>query len=229
MDLNHDFTVDLPVDEAWSLLTDLERVAPCMPGATLESVEGGTYTGTVKVKVGPVTAQYRGTVAFTERDEERRRAVLRAEGRETKGQGNASATITATLRPESGATAVSITTELAVTGRVAQFGRGVIAEVSSRLLQQFVECLSLDVLATGGAVVPDGSHGAPPGQDAGAVADGEGTSPGPSEASSDGVVTRPVGPGGRAPVDAVDVLALVRSMLSTRAKAVAGVAAAALL
>lgn len=146
MELSNEFTVDVPVGEAWDVLTDLERIAPCMPGAVLESVEDGEYRGAVKVKVGPVTAQYKGKASFVERDEDARRAVVRAEGREARGQGSASATITATLREVGTATQVSVVTELAITGRVAQFGRGVLAEVSNKLLQQFVEQLEATVL-----------------------------------------------------------------------------------
>ena len=154
MELTHDFRVPVPVDEAWRLLTDLERIAPCMPGAQLQEVEGDEYRGIVKVKVGPVTAQYKGAARFVERDEEAHRAVLRAEGRDTRGQGNANATVTATLAPHGdGVTEVRITTDLTVTGKVAQFGRGVMADVSNKLLGQFVDSLERDVLSG----VPDGS------------------------------------------------------------------------
>lgn len=154
MELTHDFKVPIPVDKAWALLTDLERIAPCMPGAQLQEVEGDEFRGIVKVKVGPVTAQYKGTARFVERDANAHRAVLRAEGRDTRGQGNASATITATLSDDGrGGTEVGIATDLTVTGKVAQFGRGVMADVSNRLLDQFVENLERDVLSG----VPDGT------------------------------------------------------------------------
>jgi carbon monoxide dehydrogenase subunit G len=141
MELTHEFSVSVPVDQAWALLTDLERVAPCMPGAELQDVAGDEYRGVVKVKVGPMTTQYKGVVSFRERDAVNHRAVLRAEGRDTKGQGNASATVTATLAPENGGTRVSVHTDLTITGKVAQFGRGVLADVSSKLLGQFVRAL----------------------------------------------------------------------------------------
>lgn len=147
MDLTNDFRVALPIDRAWEVLTDLEAVAPCMPGAQLQEVEGDVYRGVVKVKVGPVQAQYKGEVTFVEQDEANHVAVLKAEGRETRGQGNASATITATLKADGDGTAVSIVTDLTITGRVAQFGRGVLADVSSGLLDQFVETLESTVLA----------------------------------------------------------------------------------
>lgn len=146
MELTNDFTVDVPLDEAWAVLTDVARIAPCMPGAQLQSVEGDEYRGVVKVKVGPVTAEYKGKATFIERDEAAHRAVLRAEGRETRGQGNASATITAQLEPAGTSTRVSVTTDLAISGRVAQFGRGVLADVSTKLLGQFVDSLEATVL-----------------------------------------------------------------------------------
>jgi carbon monoxide dehydrogenase subunit G len=158
MELTNEFHVAVPVDRAWAVLTDVERIAPCMPGAQLQEVEGDEYRGIVKVKVGPISAQYKGKATFTERDAAAHRAVLLAEGRETRGQGNATATITATLEPEDGGTRVHVVTDLAVTGKVAQFGRGVLADVSAKLLDQFVACLETDVLAaepaTGGATAP---------------------------------------------------------------------------
>ena len=150
MELTNEFTVGVPVERAWQVLTDVEGIAPCMPGAELQEVAGDEYRGIVKVKVGPITAQYKGAARFVELDERGRRAVLRAEGRDTRGQGNANATITATLVPDGDGTRVSVLTDLAVTGRVAQFGRGVLADVSAKLLGQFVSCLESTVLVEGG-------------------------------------------------------------------------------
>jgi carbon monoxide dehydrogenase subunit G len=155
MDLANEFRVPLAVDEAWTVLTNIERIAPCMPGATLEGVEGDEYRGTVKVKVGPMSAQYRGTVRFLERDVAGYKAVLRAEGREARGQGNAAATITATITPDADGSAVKVTTDLTISGKVAQFGRGVLADVSTRLMGQFVDALQQDLAAT----VPAGPNG----------------------------------------------------------------------
>ena len=146
MELKNDFRVGVPVDQAWTVLTDVELIAPCMPGAQLQEVEGDEYRGIVKIKVGPITAQYKGTATFVERDEQAHKAVLRAEGRDTRGQGNANATITATLTPDGDGTAVTVATDLTVTGRVAQFGRGVMADVSAKLLGQFVDCLEHKLL-----------------------------------------------------------------------------------
>ena len=147
MELTNDFRVALPVEKAWAVLTDLERIAPCMPGAQLQEIEGDEHRGIVKIKVGPITAQYKGKAVFLDRNDETHVAVLKAEGRETRGQGNASATITAALVADGGDTAVSIITDLTVTGRVAQFGRGVLADVSAKLLDQFVASLEETVLA----------------------------------------------------------------------------------
>src|SRR3954451_14540629 len=151
MELSHEFRVGVPKHEAWTLLTDVERIAPCMPGAELQEIEGDEYRGVVKVKVGPITAQYKGKATFLELDEQGGRAVLRAEGRDTRGQGNANATITALLIADGDGTKVTVTTDLTVTGRVAQFGRGVLAEVSGKLLEQFTDCLEDKVLASPGS------------------------------------------------------------------------------
>ncbi|WP_030937780.1 SRPBCC family protein [Streptomyces sp. NRRL S-646] len=142
MELHHEFTVPVPVDDAWQTLLDIERVAPCMPGATVEEYDGKTVTGSVKVKVGPITVTYKGTAVFEEQDETAHRMVLSAGGRETRGQGTARATVTGTLTERDGGTAVSVRTDLTVTGRPAQFGRGVMAEVGDRLVGQFAQCLS---------------------------------------------------------------------------------------
>lgn len=146
MELTNDFRVGVPVERAWAVLTDVELIAPCLPGAQLQEIEGDEYRGVVKVKVGPITAQYKGQATFVSQDAEAHVAVLRAEGRETRGQGNANATITATLTPDGDGTAVSVVTDLTITGRVAQFGRGVLADVSAKLLDQFVENLETTVL-----------------------------------------------------------------------------------
>jgi carbon monoxide dehydrogenase subunit G len=147
MELTDQFDVGVPVETAWAVLTDLERIAPCMPGAQLTEVEGDEYRGTVKVKVGPITAQYKGVARFAEKDDGAHRAVIDAQGRDTRGQGNANATITASLEPNGDGTRVSITTDLKLTGKVAQFGRGAIQDVSGALLGQFVSCLEHDLLA----------------------------------------------------------------------------------
>ena len=140
------FRVDDPIDEAWRVLLDVERIAPCMPGAQLQEIEGDEYRGVVKVKVGPITAQYKGAAKIVEADEAARRIVLKGEGRDTRGQGNASATVTVLLAEDGGGTKVDVDTDLNVTGKVAQFGRGVMADVSAKLLAQFVSSLEANVL-----------------------------------------------------------------------------------
>ncbi|HXY42593.1 MAG TPA: SRPBCC family protein [Acidimicrobiales bacterium] len=157
MELTNEFEVAVPVAEAWAVLTDVERIAPCLPGAELKEIEGDEYRGVVKVKVGPITASYRGAAHFKEKDEKAHRAVLEAEGRETRGQGNASATITATLAPSGVGTKVQVSTELSITGKVAQFGRGVLADVSAKLLDQFVHNLETMVLSPAAVAVTDGA------------------------------------------------------------------------
>ncbi len=155
MELTSEFVVPVGIDEAWALLTDVERIAPCMPGAELQEIDGDDYRGVVKVKVGPITAQYKGQATFIKKDEDAHIAVLDASGRDVKGQGNAKATITATLVSEGKGTKVSVVTDLAITGRVAQFGRGVMADVSSKLLGQFVTCLEQNVLNPPAEAVPE--------------------------------------------------------------------------
>ncbi|MDN3026763.1 SRPBCC family protein [Streptomyces sp. S.PB5] len=142
MELHHEFTVPVPVDEAWRALLDIERVAPCMPGATVSDHDGKTVNGSVKVKVGPITVTYKGTAVFEEQDDSAHRVVLIASGRETRGQGTARATVTGTLVERDGDTAVSVHTDLTVTGRPAQFGRGVMAEVGDRIIGQFARNLA---------------------------------------------------------------------------------------
>jgi hypothetical protein len=151
MELKNQFRVSVPIDAAWAVLTDLERVAPCMPGAELQQVVGDEYRGIVKVKVGPVTAQYKGSARFVEKSDEEHRAVLQAEGRDTRGQGNASATVTATAEPDGDGTVVSIVTELSITGKVAQFGRSIMGDVSAKLLGEFADRLEADLLSQGSA------------------------------------------------------------------------------
>jgi len=189
MELTNEFKVGASPDEAWAVLTDLERIAPCMPGAELQEVDGDDYKGVVKVKVGPITAQYKGIARFVERDDETHRAVLQAEGRETRGQGNASALITAQLTPDGDGTLVSVVTDLTIAGRVAQFGRGILADVSTKLLGQFASCLETKLAGgeAGGSEEAEGS-----GSNAGAGGNASGSTAGTSVAQ------------GTAPVDLLD-------------------------
>ncbi len=141
MKIENEFRVNAPLETAWEILTDIPTIAPCMPGAKLTSVEDDTYSGTVKIKVGPITAEYAGTAHFLSKDDAGHRAELSAKGRDSRGSGNAEAVIVAQLAADGDATVVNIDTDLKVSGKVAQFGRGVMVDVSTKLIGQFVECL----------------------------------------------------------------------------------------
>lgn len=155
MKIDNEFTVDVPIDRAWEVLTDLEGIAPCMPGAQLTGVDGDVYSGTVKIKVGPIVSEYAGTARFVEKDDANHRAVIDARGRDSRGAGNATAAITAQLRAEGACTVVTVDTDLKITGKVAQLGSGMIKEVSRKLLGQFVDCLE------GRLAIPATTAGAP--------------------------------------------------------------------
>ncbi len=142
MQLENSFTVPVPVDEAWRVLLDIERIAPCMPGAALDTVTGDEFTGRVKVKLGVITLTYQGKASFVEKDEAAHRAVIDARGRDQRGNGTASAVVTATLAAEGDRTRVDVLTDLNITGRPAQFGRGVMTDVGNKLLGQFADQLA---------------------------------------------------------------------------------------
>ena len=142
MDLEHSFTVNAPVDTAWATMMDIEGVAECFPGATVTSVEGDSFEGTCKVKLGPIALVYKGSGSFVERDDAGHRAVIDAKGKDKRGNGTAGATVTMTMEPEGSETRVLVVTDLNVTGKPAQFGRGVMQDVSDKLLGQFVDCLA---------------------------------------------------------------------------------------
>lgn len=147
MKITNEFTVDVPIARAWAILTDLEGIAPCLPGARLTGVDGDVHQGTVKVKVGPVVSEFAGTARFVEKDEERYRGVIEAKGRDRRSAANASALVTAQLRPDEQRTVVIVDTDLKISGRLAQFGSGMIKEVSSKLLAQFVANLEARLAA----------------------------------------------------------------------------------
>lgn len=149
MQLLNEFEVALPPEQTWALLTDLEKVAPCLPGASITSIEGDDFHGRAKIKVGPITAEYKGVAQFKELDEKARTAVLLARGKDARGQGDATANVRATLHPKGGGTRVVVETELALTGKVAQFGRGVLADVSGALMTLFAQRLQEMVAAEG--------------------------------------------------------------------------------
>jgi uncharacterized protein len=170
--LENTFEVPLPVGETWRLLTDLPHIAPCLPGAHLDEVVDGQYHGRLSARIGPVTARYAGTAQFLERDEVAHRAVIAARGREERGSGSAQATITASLHPETSGTRVDLATEIAVRGRAAQFGRSLLADVSSGMIADFAHRLE--------ALIAD---------DAGAASGAAGAAPEAAEASLDVVRT----------------------------------------
>ncbi|MDR7255652.1 carbon monoxide dehydrogenase subunit G [Nocardioides sp. BE266] len=149
MQLLNEFEVALPPEKTWTLLTDLEKVAPCLPGASITSVDGDDYHGRAKIKVGPITAEYKGVAQFKELDESAHTAVLLARGKDARGQGDATANVRATLHPKGGGTRVVVETDLALTGKVAQFGRGVLADVSGALMTMFAQRLQEMVAAEG--------------------------------------------------------------------------------
>jgi carbon monoxide dehydrogenase subunit G len=154
MELEHSFTVPVPADQAWDVLLDVERVAPCMPGATLDSVDGDEIKGKIKVKLGPVSMTYAGTAEFTERDRDAGVVVLRASGKETRGSGTAAATVRSELHDRGDETEVTVHTSLNVTGRPAQLGRGLMSEVSAKLIGIFATNLA-DMLGAGNGSDPE--------------------------------------------------------------------------
>ena len=186
MELDHSFTVPVPPDRAWDVLLDVEKIAPCMPGATVEEFDGEVVTGRIKVKVGPVSLTYRGTAKFIERDPAARVVVVEASGKETRGAGTASATIRSALEPESSgeATKVTIHTTMNVTGRPAQFGRGVIVEVGGKLVEKFAENLA-QLISGGGAAAAEDATATEDASTDGASTDGAST----DGASTDGAST----------------------------------------
>ncbi len=223
MRLDNEFEVPRPVDEAWAVLTDVERIAPCLPGAQLTEVDGDVYHGIVKVKVGPVTAQYAGEARFTEMDAERHHVVLSAKGKERTGKGLANALVTADLHGSGDTTRVTVSTDLTISGPLAQFGRGAIAEVSTKLLNQFVANLRETVLdapqtaagtATPAPAAPAETAPAAPAEaapvgTAPATAGGPQPDTGTPQPSTRRVITGPE-------AQAVDVLAVARGSILKR-------------
>lgn len=199
MELSSSFEVARSIEDTWAVLTDVERIAPCLPGAKLQEVEGEEHRGIVKVKVGPITAEYKGVATFIERDDSSHRAVLEAKGRDTRGAGNASAVITAQLTAvDDDTTSVTVDTNLTISGKVAQFGRGVMADVSAKLMGQFADNLAAMMEEDAAGAADDASGGAADGGDSAAGTDaaaptgssgaaGDGAAAGPSADSDDDV------------------------------------------
>jgi uncharacterized protein len=190
MEMDHSFTVPVPPERAWDVLLDVERIAPCMPGASVDEFDGEVVTGRIKVKVGPVSLTYRGTAKFTERDPDAKVIVLEASGKETRGAGTASATVRATLEPGGEGTIANMHTTMNVTGRPAQFGRGVMVEVGGKLVEQFAQNLRQlitdDSAGGGGAAATEtGATEASP-TEAGAATDGSGRADQATATAQDG-------------------------------------------
>jgi carbon monoxide dehydrogenase subunit G len=214
MKLRNEFEVPVGVEQVWDVLLDVERVAPCLPGATIEGQDGDTYRGSMKLKLGPITSTYKGTVKIEEADEASRRAVMRAQAKDARGQGTAAATITSTMEAVGDATKVAVETDMRVTGPAAQFGRGVMQDVSAKLMRQFADCLEKKI--TGEPEEPAAAEAAAaepaaPGNGDGAAA--RAATP-PSGAAAAGAATSPSpgagapGPNGAAERGAPDVLDL---------------------
>ena len=199
MQLEHQFTVPVPVAQAWDVLLDVERIAPCMPGATVESFDGETIHGRVKVKVGPIQVTYAGTAKFTEKDESALRAVIDASAKEARGPGTAAATITAQLSDREGTTDVTVTTDLQITGKPAQFGRGVMVEVGNKLLGRFADCLA-DELGGGAATSPAVASPAAP-------AESTASAPEPAAGASAAQAAATAAPGAQTKAAAQDIVA----------------------
>lgn len=149
MQIANDFEVKAPASDVWAALTDIERISPCIPGFQLQEIEGDEYRGTMKVKVGSITAEYRVGITFREQDDNAFRAVIAAKGKEAKGQGGVEATVTSSLEDKGEATAAHIVADVNVSGRLGQFGRNVLADISARLTDQFVRCLETRLLSEG--------------------------------------------------------------------------------
>jgi carbon monoxide dehydrogenase subunit G len=190
--LTNEFTVNRPIEDAWPIITDIERIAPCLPGAQLQEIEGDVFRGVVKIKLGPISSQFKGEASFLEKDDEAHRAVIKASGRDIQGRGNASAEITAaaeSLSPTS--TRVVVTTDLHITGKVAQFGRGILGDVSAKLMEDFATNLNtmLDEQDLDGEAADETAPAAASGEpdDAGSAAEGA-----PAVRRIEGPATEPI-------------------------------------
>ena len=216
MKLENEFTVPAPIEHAWDVLLDLERVAPCLPGAAIEGVEDGDHTGTMTVRIGPITSRYKGSVRIEESDEQARRAVMRAKARDSRG-GTAAATITSTMQEVAGGTRVHVETDMRITGPAAQFGRGVMQDVSAKLMGRFADCLAEEMAgAPAAATAPEGAAG----QGSGAAAPPPGPAGDSAEAAaraSAAVPPRPAQPAPRRTEEVLDLGEASREAVLKRA------------
>ena len=177
MKLRNEFTVPTAVDHAYAVLLDVERVAPCLPGAALDGRDGAVFNGSMQIKLGPVTSRYQGTVTIEEADEDEHRAVLRAQATDATGQGTAAATITTVLQSVQDGTHVAVETDLRISGPAAQFGRGVMQDVSGKLMRQFADCLAEEIEADGGTVAGAAHVASAPGSTRAAATSGDAVVP----------------------------------------------------
>jgi uncharacterized protein len=208
MKLENEFTVPAPLEQAWPVLLDVERIAPCLPGASIEGRDGAAYKGTMAVKIGPITSRYAGTVRIEDADEAAHRAVLRAQARDSRGQGTAAATITSTMEAVPEGTKVRVETDMRITGPAAQFGRGVMQDVSAKLMGRFADCLAEEMqsgpVATEGEAAlsrPTAPNEAGPADSATTAAPGSTTGAAPTQVGATEeteVGTLPTGPAGDA-------------------------------
>jgi carbon monoxide dehydrogenase subunit G len=222
MKIDNEFTVGVPIERAWEMLTDLEGIAPCLPGAQLTGVDGDVYSGKVKIKVGPVVSDYAGTARFAEKDDAAYRAVIDAKGKDSRGAGNAAAMIRAQLRSDGPRTVVTVNTDLNISGKIAQFGSGMIKEVSAKLLGQFVENLEAKLLV--------------PADEAAAVGEDAAETSGSDPVSPNSISPEPVSPEPRHRVieaaeeaDPLDLMSLARGSMAKRLLPLAGAAVVALI
>jgi carbon monoxide dehydrogenase subunit G len=226
MQLENEFAVPVPISQTWSTLLDVQRIAPCMPGATVERVDGDEVAGRVRVKVGPIALSYAGTARFITKDEAEHRIVLEASGRETKGSGTAAARIETQMIDEGSATRVKVLTDLDVTGKPAQFGRGVMSDVAGKLTDQFAACMAKQVQAPDGAAAAARSAagtGSVPGPGAAAAA---AAAPNASRAAGQGTVTGLPDAAAAEQSDSLDLIGTVAMPLIRRfAPALAGLLA----
>jgi uncharacterized protein len=230
--LENSFTVPAGVDEAWGVLLDVERVAPCMPGATLTGHEGDNFQGTVKVKVGPIAVTYRGTAQFVERNDAAHTVKIDAKGRETRGSGTANATISCTLTSEGTGTKVDVVTDLAITGKPAQFGRGVIGEVAGKVITQFADALAEEIssgtptAAAAPAAAAEAEAEAPVPPDApGATQTATATAEPPKATPAPAPPAPPVEPPARRSAEAIDLLDVAGAPVAKRLAPIAALVA----
>ena len=232
MKLENEFTVPASIDDAWAVLLDIPRVAPCLPGATVEpGGDDGTYNGTMKVKIGPISASYKGTVKIEEADESSRRVAMRAQAKDARGQGTAAATITSTMEETSEGTKVHVETDMRITGAAAQFGRGVMQDVSAKMMKRFADCLAEEIGSGSAAPAEEPAAAPEPASSNGGAAEVPSASSGVSSAEAEAPPSASSGvssasPPPRPTEDVLDLGEVSRDAVLKRALPVVGVAVA---